>query len=95
MRRRQYVCLAAATLALLAAGAAHAAPPQEPRTNPSAEQAPARGKADPGGGLPFSGLDIALLAAGGCPLILIGASLKRRRPKPVVQPAKEETLTLA
>jgi hypothetical protein len=47
------------------------------------------------GGLPFSSLDVALLAAGAGPLLLIGASLKRRQPKRAVQAAKEETLTLA
>lgn len=96
MRRRRYLSLAAATLALLTAGAAQAASPQEPRTNPSAEPGSAPAKAERGGGgLPFSGLDLALLTAGGGPLVLIGASLKRRQPKPAVQPAQEETLTLA
>ena len=94
MRRRRHLCLAAATLALLTAGAAHAASPQEPRTNPRAEPGPPQAKAD-GGGLPFSGLDLALLTAGGGPLLLIGASLRRRQSKPAVQPAQEETLTLA
>jgi hypothetical protein len=93
MRRRRLICLAAAALALLTAGAGQAAPPQELRTNPSAEAVPAA--PDKGGGLPFSGLDLALLLAGGGPLVLIGVSLRRRRPKPVVKTAQEETLTLA
>jgi hypothetical protein len=95
MRRRRHVCLAAATLALLMAGAAGASPPQESRTSPSAGTGPAKAKTEHGGGLPFSGLDLALLAAGGGPLLLIGASLRRRKPKSAVQPAQEETLTLA
>ena len=95
MRRRQHLCLAAATLTLVTAGAAQGAPPQEPRTNSGAEPKAAEARSDSGGGLPFSGLDLALLFAGGGPLLLIGAGLKRRRPKPAVQPAQEETLTLA
>jgi hypothetical protein len=94
MRRRQRICLAAATLALLTAGVGRAAPPQEPRIEPSApKRATPAAKRD--GGLPFSGLDLALLTAGGVPLVLIGASLRRRQPKAKVQPASEETLTLA
>jgi hypothetical protein len=95
MRRRRHLCLAAATLTLLTAGAAQAAPPHEVRANSDTGPAAAQAKPDSGGGLPFSGLDLALLFAGGGPLLLIGASLRRRRPKPVVQPAQEETLTLA
>jgi hypothetical protein len=95
MRRRRQLCLSAATLALLTAGAAQAAPPQEPRTNPSAEAGSNPAKVERDGGLPFSSLDVALLAAGAGPLLLIGASLKRRQPKRAVQAAKEETLTLA
>jgi|Tabmets5t2r1_1033131.scaffolds.fasta_scaffold152170_2 hypothetical protein len=95
MRRRRYLCLAAATLTLVTAGAAQGAPPQEPRTNSGTGPAAARTKSDSGGGLPFSGLDLALLCAGGGPLLLIGASLRRRRPKQSVQAAQEETLTLA
>ena len=95
MRRRRQFCLAAATLALLTAGAAQGAPPQEPRTNPSAEPGSNPAKIERDGGLPFSGLDLALLAAGGGPLLLIGVTLKRRQPKRAVQPAQEETLTLA
>jgi hypothetical protein len=95
MRRRQpKVCLAAATLALLAAGTGQAAPPQEITTNPSAGARPAE-KTAPGRKLPFSGLDLALLTAGGGPLLLIGASLRRRHPAPSVKTAQEETLTLA
>mgnify|MGYP003446413314 CR=1 FL=1 len=45
--------------------------------------------------VPFSGVDLALLMAGGGPLLLIGVSLRRRRPEPSVQPSSEETLTLA
>lgn len=95
MRRRRHLCLAAATLALLTAGAAQAAPPQEPSTNPSAEVRSTPAKVERDGGLPFSSLDFALLAAGAGPLLLIGASLKRRQPKRAVQTAQEETLTLA
>ena len=95
MRRRQpIVCLAAATLALLVTGAGQAAPPQElkEQTTFTSQAAP---KPERGGGLPFSGIDLALLMAGGGPLLLIGVSLRRRPPKPSVQPASEETLTLA
>ena len=95
MRRRRHLCLAAATLTLFTAGAAQGAPPHEVRTSSGTEPAAAQAKSDSGGGLPFSGLDLALLLAGGGPLLLIGASLRRRRAKPSVQPAQEETLTLA
>lgn len=99
MRRRHLVCLAAATLALAAPGAGQAAPPQELKTSPTVETNSAAPKADGGRKLPFSGLDLALLTAGGAPLLLIGASLRRRqlkpKPKPKLQPAQEETLTLA
>jgi hypothetical protein len=96
MRRRQpKVCLAAATLALLTAGVGRAAPPQEPRIEPTAPKRAATPAAERDGGLPFSGLDLALLTAGGGPLLLIGASLRRRQPKAKVKPASEETLTLA
>ena len=78
MRRRQ-VCLAAATLALLTAGVGRAAPPQEPRIEPSAPK-----RATP-----------AAKRDGGVPLVLLGASLRRRQPKAKVKPASEETLTLA
>lgn len=94
MRRRQTVCLAAATLALLTAGVGRAAPPQEPRIEPVAPKR-ATPAAERDGGLPFSGLDLALLTAGGGPLLLIGASLRRRQPKAKVKPSSEETLTLA
>lgn len=95
MRRRRYVCLAAAALVLLTASAGQAAAPQErtERTAGAAVQAAPNPAED--GGLPFSGLDVALLMAGGGPLLLIGASLKRRRPKPEVQRSSEETLTMA
>lgn len=89
------MCLAAATLALLTAGAAQAAAPQEPRTKTGAGPQPSVARAERGGGLPFSGLDLALLTAGGGPLLLIGVTLRRRRLKPAMQPAQEETLTLA
>jgi hypothetical protein len=94
-RRRLNVCLAAAALVLLAPGAGQAAAPQEERTERTAGQA-AQAAPNPadGGGLPFSGLDVALLMAGGGPLLLIGVTLKRRQPKPQVQ-RSEETLTLA
>jgi hypothetical protein len=95
MRRRRYLCLAAATLALLTAGAAAAAPPQELRRSPRAEPGPAPARTEHGGGLPFSGLDLALLTAGGGPLLLIGVTLRRRQPKRAVKSAQEETLTLA
>jgi hypothetical protein len=95
VRRRRHLGLAAATLTLLIAGGAQGAPPQEVKTNSGTEPAAAQAKSDDGAGLPFSGLDVALLLAGGGPLLLIGASLRRRRPKPSVQTAQEETLTLA
>jgi hypothetical protein len=95
MRRRRHLCLPAAALALLTAGAAEAAPPQESSPNPSAEARAAGARTEHGGDLPFSGLDLALLTAGGGPLLLIGASRRRRQPKPAVKSAQEETLTLA
>jgi hypothetical protein len=95
MRRRRLFCLAAATLVLLTAGAAQAAPTLESKTNSSAGKSSAGATAEHRGGLPFSGLDLALLAAGAGPLVLLGMSARRRRPKPAVQPAQEETLTLA
>jgi hypothetical protein len=95
MRRRRQLCLAAAALALLTAGAAEAAPPQESSPNQNAESRSAGAKAEHGGGLPFSGLDLALLTAGGGPLLLIGVTLRRRQPKRAVKSAQEETLTLA
>jgi hypothetical protein len=94
MRRRRLFCLAAATLALLTPAAAPAAPPQESTSNAPAQQSPARADTG-GGGLPFSSLDLALLAASAGPLLLAGMTLRRRRPKAAVQPAQEETLTLA
>jgi hypothetical protein len=94
MRRRRLVCLAAATLALLTPAAAPAAPPHESTSNAPAQQRQARAETG-GGGLPFSSLDLALLAAGAGPLLLVGMTLRRKRPKAVVQPAQEETLTLA
>lgn len=94
-RRRPISCLAAAALALLTVGAGQAAPPQELKSNPTVETNSTAPKATGGSTLPFSGLDLALLTAGGAPLLLIGASLRRRQPKPTVQPAQEETLTLA
>jgi hypothetical protein len=96
MRRRRFVCLAAAALVLLTAGAGQAAAPQDSRvetTTGVAQSVPRPVEHE--GGLPFSGLDLALLMAGGGPLLLIGVSLRRRRPKPAVKPASEETLTLA
>ena len=95
-RRRLTVCLAAATLALLAAHAGQAAPPQEePRS--SGTNVPATAKKAGGRTLPFSGLDLALLTAGGGPLLLIGVSLRRRQPAPKVAAAKSQgdSLTLA
>jgi hypothetical protein len=93
MRRRHLVCLAAATLALAGPSAGQAASPQEVKSSPTIESNSAVPKA--GGTLPFSGLDLALFAASGGPLLLIGVKLRRRQPKPQVQPAHEETLTLA
>ena len=95
MRRRRLFCLAAATLALLTTGAAaQAAAPHESTTKASAQHSQARaGTAD--GGLPFSGLDVALLVAGAGPLLLLGMRLRRKRPNAAVQPAQEETLTPA
>jgi hypothetical protein len=90
-RRRLNVCLAAAALTLLAAGGGQASPPQEPKTRPSAGVAPAAPKAERDRRLPFSSLDLALLTAGGAPLLLIGASLRRRRSAPKVQPARRRT----
>ena len=94
MRRRLSICLAAATLALLITGTAQAAPPQEPATS-NGGNAPAAARTESGRKLPFSGLDLALLMAGGAPLLLIGASLRRRHAAPKVQPAQEDSLTLA
>jgi hypothetical protein len=94
MRRRRLFCLTAATLVLLTAGAAHAAPQPDSTANARAEQSPARAETG-GGGLPFSGLDVALLAAGGGPLLLIGVRLRRRRPTAAPNSVQEETLTLA
>jgi len=45
--------------------------------------------------LPFSGLDVALLAAGAGPLLLLGMTLRRKRSHTAVKAAQEETLTLA
>jgi hypothetical protein len=95
MRRRHLVCLAAAALALLTAGAGQAAAPQESRTEATGTKAPAVATADDGRSFPFSGLDIALLTAGGGPLLLIGVSLRRRQSAPKVKPAQEDSLTLA
>lgn len=92
MRRRLSICLAAAALALLFTGAGQAAPPQEPITS-TGGNAPAR--AERGRKLPFSGLDLALLTAGGGPLLLIGVRLRRRHAAPKVQPAQEDSLTMA
>jgi hypothetical protein len=87
-RRRPRVFLAAATLALATAGATHAAPPID-RGSPS-EGVSAPPRADRDRTLPFSGLDVALLIAGGGPLLIIGAGLKRRRsaPQAVQSPAR-------
>jgi hypothetical protein len=93
MRRRRLFCLSAATLVLLTTGAAQAAPQPDSRANARVEQGPARAE-NGRGGLPFSGLDVALLAAGAGPLLFIGVSL-RRRPKTAPNPVQEETLTLA
>lgn len=91
--RRRLICLAAAALALVTTGAAQAASPQEP-TSSTRGNAPAAAPADNGRKLPFSGLDLALLTAGGGPLLLIGASMRRRQGAPTGQPAQEDSLTL-
>ena len=83
MRRRRLFCLTAATLALLTTGAAQAAAPHESTTKASAQHSQARaGTAHEG--LPFSGLDVALLVAGAGPLLLLGMSLRRKRPNAAV-----------
>jgi hypothetical protein len=94
MRRRRLFCLAAATLALVTTGAAQAAAPQDSSTKASAKTSPAAAGTEHGG-LPFSGLDVALLAAGAAPLLLLGMTLRRKRSTTAVKPAQEETLTLA
>lgn len=94
-RRRLIVCLAAATLALSTGGAVQAAPPQEVSANPSAGTSPTGSTRERDRKLPFSGLDLALLTAGGGPLLLLGAALRRRRSELKVKRANEETLTLA
>ena len=89
------VCLAAAALALLATGAGQSArPPEEPPSR-TGGSAPAAERAETGRKLPFSGLDLALLTAGGGPLILIGASLRRRQAASELKAAREDSLTLA
>jgi hypothetical protein len=94
-RRRLLVCLAAATLALSTGGAAHAVPPEEVSANQPADTGAATSKRERERGLPFSGLDLALLTAGAVPLVVLGAALRRRRSAVKVKPAHEETLTLA
>ena len=94
-RRRLIVCLAAATLALWTGGAVQAAPPQEVSAKPSAGTSPTGSTSERDRKLPFSGLDLALLTAGGGPLFLLGAALRRRRSAVKVKRAHEETLTLA
>jgi hypothetical protein len=91
MRRRLFVCLAAATLALVTTGTAQAAPQARDRDG---VRAAANARVEKGSRFPFSGLDLALLTAGGGPLLLIGVTL-RRRPARAVRPAKEDSLTLA
>jgi hypothetical protein len=93
--RRRHFCLAAAALALTAPGAAQAAPPHEITDSTTNAGAAVPAHAASGKKLPFSGLDLALLTAGGGPLLLIGVSLRRRHAAPSVQPAKEDSLTLA
>jgi hypothetical protein len=95
MRRRQRICLAAAALALLVTSPVQAAPPREEPSSSNGGSVPATTRADSGSKLPFSGLDLALLAAGGGPLLLIGVSLRRRQVAPKVKPAREDSLTLA
>jgi hypothetical protein len=95
MRRRLIVCLAAAASALLITGAGQAAQPQQEPASSIGGNAPASARAESGRKLPFSGLDLALLTAGGAPLLLIGASLRRRQAAPKMQPAQEDSLTLA
>jgi len=93
MRRRLVFCLAAATLALLTTGTAQAASQSRTDSKGGGDTA-APAQAERGRTFPFSGLDLALLTAGGGPLLLIGVSL-RRRPARSVQAAKEDSLTLA
>ena len=93
MRRRLIFCLAAATLALLTASTAQAAT-QARTDSKEGGLAAAPAQAEKGRKFPFSGLDLALLTAGGGPLLLIGVSL-RRRPARSVRRAKEDSLTLA
>jgi hypothetical protein len=95
MRRRRFFCLAAAALALAAPGAAQAATPHEITDSTTSGSPAAPARAESGRKLPFSGLDLALLTAGGGPLLLIGVSLRRRHHAPAVKPAKEDSLTLA
>lgn len=94
-RRRRNVCLAAATLALFATGAGQAARPHEVPTSPTGGSTPAAAQAESGRTFPFSGIDLALLTAGGGPLLLIGASLRRRQAALKVKAAREDSLTLA
>ena len=93
--RRRHLCLAAATLALTAPGAAQAAPPYEVTDSTTSAGVTAPARAESGRKFPFSGLDLALLTAGGGPLLLIGVSLRRRQPAASAQPAEEDSLTLA
>ena len=93
--RRLAVCLAAVTLALSLTGAATAVPLPELTAPPSGEQTTAPDARERDRALPFSGVDLVLLAAGGAPLIALGAGLRRRRVAATVTTTREDSLTLA
>lgn len=93
--RRVTVCLAAVTLALSLTGTAAAVPLPELTAPPSGEKTSAPEVREQDRVLPFSGVDLVLLAAGGAPLIALGAGLKRRRAAAAVTTTREDSLTLA
>jgi hypothetical protein len=93
--RRLTVCLAAVTLALSLTGTAAAVPLPELTAPPSNEEAAVPTARERDRVLPFSGVDVVLLAAGGAPLIALGAGLRRRRTAATVTTTREDSLTLA
>jgi hypothetical protein len=93
--RRLIVCLAAVTLALSLTGTAAAVPLPELTAPPSGEKATAPAAREHDRALPFSGVDLVLLAAGGAPLLALGAGLRRRRAAATVSTTREDSLTLA
>jgi hypothetical protein len=95
VRRRRFVCLAAATLALLMTGVGDAAAAQKGDVGATAGTVRAAERPESGGGFPFSGLDVALLTAGAAPLLLLGVGVRRRRAASKVKTAREDSLTLA